>query len=345
MHELPAISAAITAIEYALPERVLTNAELAATHPDWQLDKIAAKTGIRQRHIAAPSECASDLAVAAGNELFRSGAISPAGIDTLVVCTQSPDYVLPTTACIVQDRLGIPTSAAAFDVNLGCSGYVYGLGIAKGLVESGQSATVLLITVDTYSKYLADDDRSVRPLFGDGAAATLVRACPRKAAGPFLARPVWGTDGSGAKNLFLKAGAAKSAAAAVSGCAASAVEAPRLYMNGPEIFNFTLRVVPGMVERLLQEDGTGIEGIDLFVFHQANEYLLRHLRDKIGIPEERFYMSLADVGNTVSSTIPIALKRAACEGVLQPGHKVLLAGFGVGYSWGGLIVRWHESFS
>ena len=201
--------AAITAIEYHLPEAVLSNDQLAAAYPDWSVHKIEGKTGIRERHITAPGECASDLAVRAGQKLFDSGAVEPRDIDMLLFCTQTPDHFLPATACIVQDRLGMPTTTGALDFNLGCSGFVYGLGLAKGLIESGQAETILLITADTYSKLIADDDRSARTVFGDAAAATLIQRVSFNSHGCIEA-PVWGTDGRGAPNLIVKGGAARS---------------------------------------------------------------------------------------------------------------------------------------
>jgi 3-oxoacyl-[acyl-carrier-protein] synthase-3 len=339
------LQAAITGIEYYLPDAVLTNDQLASVYPEWPVEKIVAKTGIRQRHIAAPEECASDLAVRAAQKLFDSGAVEPSDIDMLLLCTQTPDYFLPTTACIVQDRLGISTQSGALDIGLGCSGFVYGLGIAKGLIETGQADTILLVTSDTYSKFIRESDRSVRTLFGDGAAATLIEAMPPDSE-LYIEAPVWGTDGRGAPNLIVKGGAAKSWSGSESCCPGRGTAGTHpagthcLEMNGPEIFNFTVGVVPTLVENVLQRTCKTMGDIDLFVFHQANKTLLGHLRQKIGIPPEKFYMALEDCGNTVSSTIPIALKRARLEGALRPGQLALLAGFGVGYSWAGTVIRW-----
>ena len=344
------LQAAITAIEYYLPDAVLTNDQLASAHPEWQVPRIAAKQGIRERHIAAPQECASDLAVRAARKLFDSGVVEPGDIDMLLFCTQTPDYFLPTTACMLQERLGISTEAGALDINLGCSGFVYGLGIAKGLIETGQAEAILLVTSDTYSKILRESDRGVRTLFGDGAAAALIEPLAPDS-DLHIEAPVWGTDGRGAHNLIVRGGAARSWSGV--GAAASApgtrgerhgethyLEPPYLEMNGPEIFNFTSTVVPALVENVLQRTCKTIGDIDLFVFHQANLQLLEHLREKIGIPPEKFYVALADLGNTTSSTIPIALKRARMDGALLPGQLVLLAGFGVGYSWAGTVIRW-----
>ena len=323
------MEAAVRAIEYHLPEQILNNERLAQ-ECGWPVEKIEAKTGISERRIAAPGECASDLAVHAARRLFQTG-IDPADVDYVLFCTQSPDYPLPTTACLLQHRLGIPNSAGALDFNLGCSGYVYGLSLAKGLIESGQVRNVLLLTADTYSKYLAPQDRSVRTLFGDGASATWIVAQP--AADVALGPVIFGTDGTGADNLIVRKGGTRHGA--LTGDRDS-----HLCMNGGEIFTFTLVMVPRAVQQLLERSGQTLADVDRFVFHQANQYMLDHLRQKIGIPPEKFIVEMRDCGNTVSSTIPIALKRAVAAGRILPGHRVMLVGFGVGYSWGALMLRW-----
>jgi 3-oxoacyl-[acyl-carrier-protein] synthase-3 len=324
--------AAIRAIEYALPEAVVTNEDLAAQFPDWTSQSIESKTGITERRIAAGEECSSDLAVTAAKRLFGSGVCSDRDIDFLLLCTQSPDYFLPTTACLVQKRLGLPTTTGALDFNLGCSGFVYGLSLAKGLIESGQSRNVLLITAETYSKFIHPSDRSARTLFGDAAAATLISAGPANA--PLIGPIVLGTDGQGAENLIVRAGGMRCRAADPDN------RAGYLSMNGPEIFNFALAAVPAAVHEVLRRAEKSIGDVDLFVFHQANEYMLDHLRRKLKIEPERFYIALRQYGNTVSCTIPIALKDALSEGRLHTGDLVMLVGFGVGYSWGATLVRW-----
>ncbi|MBL8214971.1 MAG: ketoacyl-ACP synthase III [Bryobacterales bacterium] len=336
--------AAIREIAYYLPEGVVTNADLETDFPEWSMDKIESKTGICSRHIAAPGECSSDLAVQAAQRLFASGACDPTGIDYLLLCTQSPDYFLPTTACTLQQRLGMRTSAGALDFNLGCSGYVYGLGLAQGLIVSGQAERVLLVTAETYSKFIHNRDKSVRTLFGDAAAATLLAAVP-EAEGSIPAPFVFGTDGRGAGNLIVPAGAFRKPPGPDTGRETSDEQGnvrseEQLYMNGAEIFTFTLREIPDCVNRLLQKAKLTVADVDLFVFHQANQYMLEHLRKKMRLPAEKFCVFLRDCGNTVSSTIPIALKEARQSGQLQDGQRVMLVGFGVGYSWGATLLRW-----
>lgn len=325
--------AAIKGIDYFLPEKVVTNEDLAREYPDWTIERVKGKTGIEQRHIAGEHECSSDLARAAAQRLFERGVCAPGDIDFILLCTQSPDFFLPTTACLLQRQLGIPTTAGALDINLGCSGYVYGLGLAKGLIETGQARQVLFITAETYSKFIEPGDRNVRTIFGDGAAATLIAHADgsEERIGPF----VYGTDGSGADNLVVRQGCMREQPAG-----GGSTARPRLHMNGPEIFSFTLRSVPLCLQQLLTRVGKRADEIDLFVFHQANKYMLEHLRDKMGLPREKFFIGMEKFGNTVSATIPIALRQAEVDGKLCPGAAVVLVGFGVGYSWGATLVRW-----
>src|SRR5579859_4526776 len=341
----PALRARLTAIDFHAPERVLTNSELAVQFPEWPAERIEQKLGIVERHIAAADECASDLAVKAAKRLFGQQVCQPQDIDYVLFCTQSPDYFLPTSACMIQHRLGIPQSAGALDINLGCSGYIYGLSLAKGLVETGQSQNLLLITGDTYTKFLHQQDKGVRMLFGDAAAVTLIQGhahqdSPNRCAiGPF----VLGTDGGGADNLIVKAGALRKRSPSnqlVWDQNGNPTSDGSLYMNGGEIFAFTLDRVPRVVDALLSKAALGIQDIDLFVFHQANKYMLDALQMACRIPKDKFYVCLRNFGNTVSSTIPIALKTAASSGVLHRGARVMLVGFGVGYSWGATVIRW-----
>jgi 3-oxoacyl-[acyl-carrier-protein] synthase-3 len=334
-----ATKAAIRGIRYYLPEDVLTNDELSAAFPEWGVDRILAKTGVAVRHIAAPTECASDLAVRAAEALFADGVCGPEDVDFLLLCTQSPDYFLPTTACLLQDRLGLRTDTGALDFNLGCSGFVYGLALAKGLIEGGMAGSVLLITSETYTKYIHPADRSVRTIFGDGAAATLIGGSA--ADGDLIGPIVFGTNGSGGEQLIVESGAMRERA-----CQSHRPEQPgsarppaaNLYMNGPAIFQFALDEVPSCVEAVLAQADLALEDIDYFVFHQANRFMLEHLRRKLEIPAGKFCINMETCGNTVSASIPIALQMAQAGGQVAPGQRVLLVGFGVGYSWAGAIV-------
>lgn len=320
--------AAIKAIEYYLPPAVLTNEQLAVDFPDFPADKIFDKTGIIKRHICANNQFSSDMAISAANKLFDSNQIAKEDVDFLIFCTQTPDYLLPTTACIIQNALGLNKSVGAIDINLGCSGFVYSLSIAKGLIESKQANSVLLLTADTYSKLMEKSDKSVRTIFGDGAAATLISRVDYNR--PCISSALFGTDGSGSMNLCVRGRGIRT-------YEENSVD-PFLRMQGPEIFSFTLDTVPKSVAQLLSRENLAMTEIDLFVFHQANQYMLEHLRRKIGIPAEKFLLAMDFCGNTVSSTIPIALKEAQKRKELGGCNKVMLVGFGVGYSWAASIV-------
>lgn len=331
----------IKAISYYLPNQSLDNVEINTLFPEWSVDKISDKTGIKKRPIASENEFSSDMGIKAAELLFKEFDIDRNTIDFILFCTQSPDYFLPTTACIIQNKLGLATTTGALDFNLGCSGYVYGLSLAKGLIESSVAQNVLLITSETYSKFIHPNDKSVRTIFGDGAAATLIGKSEEEkiCIGPF----VLGTDGSGAENLIVKNGGMrnplKSEALTEGDINGEDNHSPNhLYMNGSEIFLFTLSAVPKLYFNLLQKANKTIEDIDLVIFHQANSFMLEALRKKINIPKEKFYIYIENCANTVSSTIPIALNEAIKEGKAKKGDTIMLVGFGVGYSWGGTFI-------
>ncbi len=329
--------AAVGPIAIHLPAKVETNDDLQAEFPNWNLDLIYSKTGIRARHIAAPDECASDLGVAAAEKLFTEFNIDRSSIDFLLFCTQTPDYPLPTTACLVQHRLGLPTSIGALDFNLGCSGFVYGLSLADGLIRSGAARRVLLITAETYSKYIAPSDRSLRTIFGDGAAATLIEGAET----PSLSGFAFGTDGGAADALFVPTGGARPAETAIK---------PRtkwrwpskLYMDGPGILTLTMDIIPNLVQQVLAGAKLNESDVELFLLHQATFKLLDTLRQHMKIDPERVPIALETVGNTVSSTIPLLLHELRASGRLRRGTRSLLAGFGVGFSWAGCI--WTETW-
>lgn len=323
-------------LSYYLPQNTVSNLEIVNEFPEWSVEKIADKVGVSERRVADPTETAADIAVSAAEKLFAKGTVKREDIDFVIFCTQSPDYKLPSSACIIQDRLGLGTQCGAFDFNLGCSGYEYGLAVAKGLVVAGIASNVLLLTGETYNHYIHPRDKGNRTIFGDGASATVVSTEGFAEIGEFCL----GTDGSGAKHLIVKSGGARfpekfNDLSIDEG--GNPISSDYLYMNGQEIFIFTLTKVPKMVKDVLAKNGLQKENVDLFVFHQANKYMLEHLRKKLKIDEDKFFDNLAFVGNTVSSTIPIALCDARERGKLK--GNVLLAGFGVGLSWGATILK------
>ena len=333
--------AAIKAITYHLPSQKLTNKQLAQEFQDWGMEKIYEKTGIAERRLAAADECASDLGVIAAEKLFATGVCRPQEIDFLIFCTQTPDYFLPTSACLIQDRLGLSTSCGAIDINLGCSGYVYGLALAKGLIETDLSNNILLLTADTYTKLIHPEDKSVRTLFGDGAAATLISGDGEiESIGPF----VFGTDGRGVDKLIVPAGGfrlplSSETAVETQDASGNVRSAQNLYMDGPEIFNFSLREVPKAVNQLLEKSKLTIDDVDYFIFHQANKFMLEKLRNKIKIPLDKFCINLETVANTVSTSIPLALSLDYENILIKKGSKIMLVGFGVGFSWGACMIQ------
>ena len=301
-------------ISFTLPETILTNSDLVRVYPEWTEEKIFAKTGIASRHVSSEGETALDLAERATRNLLDSYGLNIVEVDFLLLCTQSSEYRLPSSSCLLQNRLGIPTTAGALCFDHGCSGFIYGLSLAKGLIAGGMAKNVLLVTSETYTKYIKPEDKSTRTIFGDGAAATWVDEETAAKIGAFS----FGTDGAGAERLIVRDG--------------------KLFMDGPEIFNFTLDVVPKTMDDVLEKNGMTRDDIDLYVFHQANKFMLDTIRKVNGLPREKFYINLESTGNTVSSTIPVALKQLDDVGRLQPGMKVMLMGFGVGLSWGATIV-------
>lgn len=328
----------IKGISYYLPERVVTNEELLKEFPEWSVDKVAKKVGVNSRHLAAEDETAGDMAEKAARKLFEEYNVSPNDIDFVMLCTQSPDYFLPSTACILQHKLGIPTTAGAFDYNLGCSGCVYGLAMAKGLIAAGIAKNVLVLTAETYNKYLHPSDKSNRSIFGDGAAACLVSTEGFAEIGEFSL----GTDGAGAENLIVKTGAAR--CKQVTGNVSEDEDGHQryddyLYMNGSAIFNFTLEAVPSMMKGILAKNNMTLDDVDYYVFHQANKFMLNTIRKVCVLPKDKFYVNLEESGNTVSSTVMIGLKQCIEDGTITSDMKVMISGFGVGLSWGGTILK------
>lgn len=332
--------AAVGPIAIHLPERIETNAQLKEAYPSWDLDTIYEKTGIAARHIAAPNECASDLAVKAAQKLFTEHNVDSQSIDFLLLCTQTPDYPLPTTACLVQQRLGLRTNVGAIDFNLGCSGFVYGLSLADGLIRGGMVKRVLLITAETYSKYIHEADRSLRTIFGDGAAATLIEAADE----PSLTAFQFGTDGTGADTLLVTKGGNRPECDAIK---------PRhrhrwqsaLYMDGPSLINFTVTAVPQLIDDICRAANLPNSAIDLYLFHQATLKMLDQLRERLGLTREQMPLALEHCGNTVSSTLPILIDDLRRKGRLNAEMRNVLIGFGVGWSWAGCIWqdRWQQS--
>jgi 3-oxoacyl-[acyl-carrier-protein] synthase-3 len=336
----------IIGIDYFLPKRVETNADLSAQNPTWQMERLEEKCGIYSRHVAAPNETAGDLGYEAAKKLLDQQLVPNDEIDFLLFCTQCPDYFLPTTACILQDRLGLKKEIGALDFNLGCSGFIYGLFMAKQFIASGAARNVLLITAETYTKFINPADRSVRPLFGDGAAATLVgRGTDRNGGtGGSIGEFVLGTDGEGADKLIVPSGCARLPRSVETGrefadSAGCVRSRDNLFMDGMALMNFAIRTVPPTIDALLEKAGLSKDDIDWFVYHQANEFMLRNLAGQSDVPWEKMVLCMEAIGNTVSASIPIALAEAIRSKQVLPGQQLALIGFGVGYSWAACTAR------
>ena len=320
----------IKGITYYLPKDKLTNTDLNQLFPEWSISKVSKKTGINSRHIAARDETAGDMAIKAAQKLIDEYSVPLNDIDFLLFCTQSPDYPLPTTACLIHKKLGLSNSCGAMDYNLGCSGYIYGLAIAKSLIVSGMAKNVLLLTAETYTKYIDKSDKSNRSIFGDGASATWIADNGVCAIGEFCL----GTDGNGANNLIVEHGGAR-----MNYLDDSQRAKPKLFMDGSEVFSFTISVVPELIEKVLDKNKLDTGSINIYLLHQANKFILDTIRKICDIPEDKFYIDLSESGNTVSSTIPIALTGILGTQSIKVGSNILLAGFGVGYSWGATVLK------
>lgn len=331
------MGAIIKAIEYVYPKQKITNDDLSIRFPDYDFSKFEEKVGIKNRYWVQEGETALDLAIEACDKLLIK--INKQDIDFILYCTQSPEYFLPTTACILQNKLGLNINIGALDFNLGCSGFTYGVSLSKALINSGQAKNVLLVTAETYSKYLHPNDRSNRAIFGDAAAATLISFSEKEQIGDFL----FGTDGSGYDKLIVKNGCSRTpfdtqATEIVYGTN-NVYTDNHLYMNGPEVFNFTNEVIPNFTKEVLLKNDITIEGIDQFVFHQANAFMLNFIRKRIKVDSQKFYIDLEDGGNTVSCTIPIALKKYSETIKDNQIQNIVIVGFGVGLSWAGGLVK------
>jgi 3-oxoacyl-[acyl-carrier-protein] synthase-3 len=332
--------ARITAVDYALPARVVTNAEIEKLHPQWRMPEVARRTGVVRRHIASPDETALDLAETACTGLFARLGYEPAKIQALLFCTQTPDHVMPPNANLLQHRLGLRRDLVAFDFSLACSGYVYGLFLAKSMIAAGALDTVLLVTADTYSKLISPLDRGPYTLFGDGAAASLVEPGDEG-----VSDFVFGTDGSQAGCFIVPAGGAKfprsaSTAAVMTDRSGNRRSMEQISMDGAGVLAFVQREIPSAVESLLRRTEVDLSDIDLVVFHQASLVATDYLAGALRIPPEKLFTNIAELGNTVSASIPIALRDAELQGRLLKGNLVLIVGFGVGLSWGACLLRW-----
>lgn len=330
----------LSAIEYYLPKKILSNDELATLYPEWTPEKILNKTGIVERRVVCDDETSLDLALRAAEELFSSGVVRKEEVDFLLFVTETPDYLLPSSACVLHGKLGLPDTCGAFDINLGCSGYVYGLAVAKSLIVSGLAHRVLLLTADTYSKLINPMDKSTRTLFGDAGTASLVSDEGEIRIGEIDL----GSRGSGFDRLIVPAGMFRNPSTAETSVVTVdengySRSQENVFMSGSDIMAFSIEVVPKTVKRVLEKSGVEQSAVSRFFFHQANAFMLGYLQKKLKIADDRFEMSFSDIGNTVSSSVPIAIKRSMERGDFPKEGLALLCGFGVGLSWGSALLE------
>ena len=320
----------IQSIEYYLPKKFEDSNDLLSDNPNWDINKIISKTGIKKRWVSGKEETSMDLALEASKKVLKK--IDKNEIDTLIFVTQCPDYFLPTSACVLQHKLGLSKDVKCFDINQGCTGFVYGLSISSSLIESGVSDKVLLICSDTYTKFINKNDRTNRPIFSDGASATIVGRSEEEKIGPFI----FGTDGSGYKSLIVEEGAARSNFKTIKN------SEPELFMSGAGVFVFAQSVVPKNIKDLLNSDKSSLDDIDMFFFHQGSKLILESISDKLSLENNKVFKNYEFLGNTVSSTIPIAIKVAFDLNKIKKDNKILLFGFGVGLSWGSCLVKFSD---
>ena len=333
---------AIADIACHLPNQVVTNAELSESFPEWDMDRVAKRAGVLQRHIAGPAETALDMGVAASRALLDRHPGLAGEIDGIIFCTQTPDYVMPPNSCVLQGKLGLRDEVLALVINLACSGYVYSLALAEGLIVAGTCTNVLVVTADTYSRLINPGDRAARTLFGDGAAVTWVRATTDDRTG--LLDVLCATSGNGFEKFFVPAGGARTPRSAdtarekVDGSGNVRTDED-VHMDGLGVLSFVRAKVPTQVRTLLEREGITVADLDLVVFHQASKLALDVLTKALKLPEDKVFRNLSSIGNTVSASIPISLEQARAEGAIAPGSLVLLCGFGVGLSWASALVR------
>ena len=322
----------ITGLGAHVPERVVTNDDLAEfvdTSDEW----IVTRTGIRERRFSADDEALSDLCVPAIEGALAGAGVAPGEVDLLIVATVTPDMLFPSTAALLADRMGMP-KAAAYDLSAGCTGFMYGLGQAYGMVASGLSKRAVVVGADVLSKLMNFADRSTCVLFGDGAGAAVLE---RVDDGGFLASEL-GADGSGGVDLNLPAGGSRIPTSAESVARGDHY----VHMNGRQVFRFATRVLVSSAQEVLGQAGLTVDDVDVYVPHQANVRIIDHVVAKLGIPEDRVVVNVDRYGNTSSASIPLALADAISEGRVHRGDTVLMTGVGAGLTWGSAVMIWTE---
>lgn len=341
MTSTPPLKTRIEAITYALPARRVGNDELKREYPGWDFERLETRTGVFSRHIASEGETALDFAVRACQQLAVQDQLRPQDIDVVIFCTQSPDYIMPPNSSVLHGQLGLSSRVMAFDITMACSGYIYGLQLADSLIRSGAAQRALLATSDTYSRYIHPGDRATRCLFGDGGAVSIISAADNDSN---IRAIRCGSAGRQHEKFIIPAGGMRRPRSETTACATvdrsgNVRSAENIKMDGIGVLSFFNGTVPCAIKEILAENDLSLSDIDLFVFHQASQIILDTLRHALEIPQEKMLYDLAEVGNLVSASIPVALKRAFESGRAKKGQLALLCGFGVGLSWGTALVN------
>lgn len=331
------MEAYIKDIQFYVPEISVSDAELKERFPDHDVERTSNVIGVHNRFISPPDFTSRNLAELAAEKLFTRGKITKEEIDFLILVTQTPDYKQPSTACIIQNDLGLRNNIGAFDVNLGCSGFMYGLSMGKSLIESGMCRNVLVLTAETSTRNLHPQDAGSFLMFGDAGTACVVSSEGLCRIGNYE----FGTDGSGYDKLIIKTGGYKYPEKindAHFDELGNIISSDHASMDGNEVFVFTIKAVPKLVRNSLAKNDMDIQDVDLFIFHQANAFILEFLRKKIKIDKDKFFVDMEKYGNTSSCTIPICLVDAIEQGKIKTGSKVSISAFGIGYSWAGTVL-------
>lgn len=335
----------IKALAYSLPERKLTHSDLCARFGAGTMEKVARVSGILERRTASEQECASDFAFSAAKLLIEETKLDVSSIDLLIFATQTPDYLIPTTACILQERLGLQKSCAAFDLNLGCSQFIYALATASAWISSKMAKRALVLCGDTPTRLINPKDRSAASIFGDAACAILLEADSKNDSFAFS----FGTDGNGFDDIICPAFGMRNRAELFDEREfldqdGNVRTKSNLHVNGFKVFTFAYKAVAECVEDVLQKNNLTKGEIDLFVFHQAGEKIVSAAASRLGLDAKKVYFKMHDVGNCGGASVPLALADAAMSGRLKSGMRVLLCAFGAGRSWGAAILDWSEDF-
>lgn len=328
----------LTHISYLLPENRVSNEDLAKLFPTTSAEEIYKKTGIKNRYVLSKDDISSDLAEQVLNRFFEINKIDKNEIDFLIFCSEGFDYIAGVSSAVLHNKLQLKSSAGVMDLPQGCSGYIYGLALAKSLIAGKIAKKVLFVTADMASHVLHPNDLELRSLFGDAGTVTLIAESDLDQIGEF----VFGTDGSGCEYLYVERSASRNPIDEnwlLENKEAGGMRIGRMRMNSLEIFRFSLREVPGLIKETLEKNNLKESDIDLFIFHQANGFMLERLRKKLGIPTDKFYVFIENTGNTVASTIPICIYEAQQAGKIKKGMKVLVAGFGIGLCWGATVIK------